>query len=107
MVVHKLISLSQLPKDDTLVVIDFHATWCNPCQIFAPKFLDMSEKIPHVLFYQVNFEEEEAMPIIQKFSVNAMPTIVFYKNGQTLTTIYGAGSEELQQIRQALSQYSL
>ena len=33
--------------------------------------------------------------------------IVFYKNGQTLTTIYGAGSEELQQIRQALSQYSL
>lgn len=107
MVVHKLTSLSELYKDkESLMVIDFHASWCNPCQIFAPKFLEMSEKVPHVIFYEVSVEDEEARPIIEKFAINAMPTIVFFKNGQTLLIVYGAGAEEIMQMRQALSQYS-
>ena len=37
-----------------LVLIDFSATWCGPCQYIAPKFATMSEQNTDVVFVKVS-----------------------------------------------------
>lgn len=63
----------------TLVVIDFHATWCGPCKVIAPTFLKLSNTLLHATFLKVDVDKVQA--VAQKYSVRAMPTFVFLKAG--------------------------
>jgi thiol-disulfide isomerase/thioredoxin len=40
-------------RSKQLVVVDFAATWCGPCQQIAPKFAAMASQMPHVKFVKV------------------------------------------------------
>ena len=33
---------------ETLLVIDWYATWCGPCQKIAPAFRALADKYPNV-----------------------------------------------------------
>ena len=40
-----------------LIVVDFAATWCGPCQQMAPKFESMAAAMPHAKFVHVDVDE--------------------------------------------------
>ena len=44
-------------RSKQLVVVDFHATWCGPCQQIAPKYEAMAKALPHVKFVKVDVDE--------------------------------------------------
>mmetsp|Transcript_43612 Transcript_43612/g.98592 ORF Transcript_43612/g.98592 Transcript_43612/m.98592 type:complete len:167 (+) Transcript_43612:179-679(+) len=89
---------------DTLVVIDFGATWCGPCRAIAPEFerlawehapaLELSEGMsPPVLFIKVDVDKiPEAA---RKFDVSSLPTFLFIKQDEELERFSGADLKRL------------
>jgi len=76
--------LQQLIKDagNNLVVVDFSAKWCGPCRMIAPYYAELSEKpeYQNVKFAKVDVDEVEEAA--QAYTVEAMPTFIFLKNGK-------------------------
>jgi len=65
---------------DNLVIVDFYATWCGPCKMISPELEKMaSSEFTDVMFLKVDVDENE--DIAAEYNVTAMPTFIFFKNG--------------------------
>ena len=79
-----------------LVIIDFWATWCGPCQMLAPILEEVSELFDDVAFYKVNVDEQPELTM--QFGIKNIPTIAFVKNNKTVDLSIGLiGTDELEQ----------
>lgn len=65
---------------DTLVVIDFWASWCGPCKMLAPIFEKVAGDVTDVKFCKVNVDEEPELA--KKFMISSIPTVICVKNGE-------------------------
>jgi len=77
-----------------LVVIDFTATWCGPCQMIAPIFKKLSNKYDDVVFLKVDVDENAETAA--NYNVSAMPTFIFIKGGVVVERVMGADPNKLQ-----------
>ncbi|KAE8315222.1 thioredoxin [Aspergillus transmontanensis] len=84
------------------VVVDFFATWCGPCRIIAPTIEKFSNENQGVKFYKVDVEELNT--VAADLGIAAMPTFVFFKDGQQINelTIRGANPGGVQKGVEAL-----
>jgi len=83
-------------KDKKLVVVDFTASWCGPCQKIAPIFQKMSEEMPDVVFVKVDVDDCE--DVAAKCGVQAMPTFQVYKESTKLGEMCGANESGLKEL---------
>lgn len=79
-----------------LVVVDFYADWCGPCKFIAPIFEEWSKKYTDVAFGKVNVDEAD--DIASEEAIEAMPTFIFYKDGQVIKKIQGADQSQILSI---------
>ena len=78
-----------IEKTDELLVVDFWATWCGPCQQFAPTFEQVAAQLePKARFIKIETEKEQA--ISAKYDIRSIPTLAIFKNGKEVDRVSGA-----------------
>lgn len=81
-----------LSRPDSLVVVDFGAAWCNPCNMLAPVLVKATQAHPGVMFLgQVDVEKEVELAAAQ--GVSAVPDVRIYRNGRELARFVGFPGE--------------
>ncbi|HSF99678.1 MAG TPA: thioredoxin domain-containing protein [Vicinamibacterales bacterium] len=65
-----------------IVLIDFWAAWCGPCQRFGPIFEEASGRHPDVVFGKVDTEAEQGLA--GAFQIFSIPTLVAMRDGIVL-----------------------
>ncbi|KAM3584113.1 hypothetical protein VKS41_004079 [Umbelopsis sp. WA50703] len=81
-----------------LVVVDFTASWCGPCQMIAPFFTELSQKYRHVTFAKVDVDQVKE--VAQSCGVTSMPTFQFFQAGNKIAEMKGANPRQLESLVQ-------
>ena len=84
---------AEVLKSPVPVFVDFWASWCGPCRMFAP-ILDQvaEENAGSVKVVKVNVDEEPELA--QQFGVMSIPTLVLIRDGKTVSTSVGVRPKE-------------
>ncbi|KAM4050540.1 thioredoxin-like [Anomaloglossus baeobatrachus] len=79
-----------------LIIVDFTAVWCGPCQKIAPFYESLACKYPGILLYKVDVDD--AADIATECGIRAMPTFQFYKDGKKVDDLCGADPNKLEAL---------
>ena len=75
-------------KNDVLTIVDFWASWCQPCLMMAPQFKSAASQLPQVVFAKLQTDkyEQAAAP----YNIRSLPTMVAFRKGKEIARQSGA-----------------
>lgn len=69
-------------------VLDFNATWCNPCRMLAPVLEQVSEELAgKALFCGIDVDQNPALAA--QFGIQSIPALVVLKKGEPVARQVG------------------
>ena len=87
--------------NEGVVLVDFWAPWCGPCQMQAPIIEELSDEMTDVHFYKVNIDDNPK--IAEEFSIMSIPTLMVIKDGEIQNVEVGVHNKS--QLKDLLAQY--
>lgn len=89
---------------DMLTFVDFFATWCSPCQTMHPIVDRFQERMnARVGVFKIDVEDQYIAPVIQRYAVKSVPTLMFFRHGEVLWRKSGVTTyEELERVLQEI-----
>jgi len=80
-------------SSDKPMLVDFWAPWCAPCKQIAPILEEIAEELGDAAkICKLNVEDHQQAA--QKFGIRAIPTLLFFRNGEKVDELVGMSSKE-------------
>ena len=84
-----------------LILVDFFATWCGPCQMLGPVLERIGNSRAEFDIAKVDIDQAKNLAL--KYEVEVVPTMVIFKDGKVVDKIEGFMSES--EIVEEMSKY--
>ena len=62
-----------------ITLVDWWASWCGPCRMFAPVFEKASEQHPDVTFGKIDTEDQQGLSAAAE--ITSIPTLMAFRDG--------------------------
>ncbi|CEJ44183.1 thioredoxin [Umezakia ovalisporum] len=82
-----------LSGSDLPVLVDFYADWCGPCQMMVPILEQVNAQLQNRLRI-VKIDTEKYSGLATEYQINALPTLVLFKQGHPVERIEGVMEAE-------------
>lgn len=81
-------AFAETVQNHDIVLVDFWASWCGPCRMFAPTYEAASAKHPDVVFAKVDTEAEQRLSAAA--GISSIPTLMAFREGVLVFSQPGA-----------------
>ncbi len=81
-------AFAETVQDHDIVLVDFWASWCGPCRMFAPTYEAASAEHPDVVFAKVDTEAEQRLAAAA--GISSIPTLMAFREGVLVFSQPGA-----------------
>ena len=72
-------SFESTVTDNEIVFVDFWASWCGPCRMFAPVYEKVAKGHDDIVFGKVDTEAEQGLAAAAQIS--SIPTLMAFRDG--------------------------
>ncbi len=80
-------------KSDKVMLVDFWATWCVPCQMLSPILSEIAEQHrDKIKVGKVNVDNYRELAT--KYQISSIPTLLLFKEGKVINTFVGFCSKK-------------
>jgi len=78
-------------NSEGVVIVDFWADWCGPCQILGPILEEISQE-EGITVYKVDVDENPELAA--EFRITGIPMVYIYKDGEVVDSLMGLGDKD-------------
>ena len=83
----------QLLKDESILVVDFTATWCGPCKQVSPMMDQLATDYDgRAKVTKVDVDKNKG--IAKQFGIRSIPAVLVFKSGELVETLVGMSPYE-------------
>jgi thioredoxin 1 len=92
-----------IKNSNKLVIVDFYADWCMPCQMLGPVLVEFDKNNSNVEVFKVNIDESQEYAMLN--NITSVPTMIIYADGKEVERVVGLVS--LEKLTNIVSFYNL
>lgn len=76
-----------LEDKEKISIVDFHATWCNPCKMLGPVLEELDKNNENINIYKIDVDMNA--PLADQLDISSVPTMLIFKDGKIQKQILG------------------
>jgi len=84
-----------------VVLVDFYADWCGPCQMMEPTIESLASQTDAAV---LKVDVDQFQGLAGQYSVQGIPTLLVFADAEPVERLVGAQSE--QQLSTCIQQYT-
>ena len=81
---------TEVLQREGLVLVDFNADWCGPCQMMKSVLEEFADNNPTVKVVGVNVDDNE--DLAREYRVSGIPCMVLFSDGKEIKRVVGVQS---------------